>query len=252
MLLNQLSQQFVIHFDYNFFYPDICERWMPVLRRKYLPYNTMEDFINSQITQITFPGAGSPDMTQRVGPYDVKKRPGFQMDQIATKTLTLNIKNTESYIAYFVMRQQYDLFLKLGEVKPLYMGDLVVSLLDDGGFETVSYVYKQLSMTSIGDLNLQYSAQLGNFNTFSCQFDFNFYDVYLSDDSGRHRISTDYLTQKDAQMEFLDNEKNINRGVPRHVPVSTKSKLRELAQDFHPIRKGIDAGMLVTQLPEKK
>lgn len=66
------------------------------------------------------------------------------------------------------MRQQYDLFLKLGEVKPLYMGDLVVSLLDDGGFETVSYVYKQLSMTSIGDLNLQYSAQLGNFNTFSC------------------------------------------------------------------------------------
>lgn len=53
---------------------------MPVLRRKYLPYNTMEDFINSQITQITFPGAGSPDVTQRVGPYDVKKRPGYQMD----------------------------------------------------------------------------------------------------------------------------------------------------------------------------
>lgn len=166
---------------------------MPVLRRKYLPYNTMEDFINSQITQINFPGLTSNNVTQRVGAYDINKRPGYQVDQLVGKQISLQMKNTESYIAYFVMRQQYDLFLKLGNVKPLYMGDLVVSLLDDGGFETVSYVYKQLTMFSISDLNLQYSAQLGNFNTFTCQFAYNFYDVYLTDDQGRHRISTDYI-----------------------------------------------------------
>lgn len=86
------------------------------------------------------------------------------------------------------------------------MGNLVVSLLDDGGFETVSYVYKQLTMTSIADLNLQYSAQLGNFNTFTCGFAYNFYDVYLSDDTGRHLISTDYIIQQDAQKEYLDSD----------------------------------------------
>ena len=163
------------------------------------------------------------------------------------------MKNTESYIAYFVMRQQYDLFLKLGEVKPLYMGDLVVSLLDDGGFETVSYVYKQLTMYSISDLNLQYSAQLGNFNTFTCQFSYNFYDVYLTDDQGRHRISSDYIVQKDAPFEFLDsdNKKYPMPGTP-HEPISTKTQLRKIAENWHPTRRVYDPGMLSTEMPTNK
>ena len=166
----------------------------------------MEDFINSQITQITFPGTSASTAGQNIQGYAIQKRPGYELDQLMQKTITLSMKNTESYIAYFVMRQQFDLFLKLGQVAPLYMGNLVVSLLDDGGFETVSYVYKQLTMTSIADLNLQYSAQLGNFNTFTCSFAYNFYDVYLSDDTGRHLISTDYIIQKDAQKEYLDSD----------------------------------------------
>ena len=133
------------------------------------------------------------------------------------------------------------------------MGDLVVSLLDDGGFETVSYVYKQLTMFSISDLNLQYSAQLGNFNTFTCQFAYNFYDVYLTDDQGRHRISTDYIVQKDADFEFLDsdNKKYPQSGTP-HAPISTKAQLRKIAQDWHPVRKVVNPSMLSTEMPSNK
>jgi hypothetical protein len=150
------------------------------------------------------------------------------------------------------MRQQYDLFLKLGSVKPLYMGDLVVSLLDDGGFETVSYVYKQLTMTSISDLNLQYSAQLGNFNTFTCNFVYNFYDVYLSDDTGRHKIASDYIIQQDVQYEYLDsdNEKYPKATHPS-APISTKTQLRKMAENFHPVRKNIDMGLLSTEMTNK-
>lgn len=177
----------------------------------------------------------------------------MQMDMLMQKSITLSLKNTESYIAYFVMRQQYDLFLKLGNTKPLYMGDLVVSLLDDGGFETVSYVYKQLTMTQISDLNLQYSAQLGNFNTFTCGFVYNFYDVYLSDDSGRHKIASDYIIQQDAHFEYLDsdNEKYPQKSHPS-APISTKTQLRKIAEGFHPIKKGIDTGLLTTTLPQNK
>jgi uncharacterized protein Veg len=39
-------------------------------------------------------------------------------------------------------RHQYMLFLKLGQLTELYMPDIIVSLLDDGGFETVSYCYQ--------------------------------------------------------------------------------------------------------------
>ena len=103
-----------------------------MLKRRYLPYNTCEDFINAQITQVNFPGANTQNPSQNIGPYNVQKRPGLSLDQVVQKSLTLSIKNTESYIAYFMMRQQFDMFLKFGEkMKDLYMGNLVISLLDD-------------------------------------------------------------------------------------------------------------------------
>ncbi|MBO6272620.1 hypothetical protein J6O48_07550 [bacterium] len=58
-------------------------------------------------------------------------------------------------------RHQYMLFLKLGLLTELYMPNITVSLLDDGGFETVSYCYQQLTPTSLSDLSMSYAARLG-------------------------------------------------------------------------------------------
>ena len=124
----------------------------------------MEDFINAQITQINFPGINASPVGQTIGPYNIQKRPGFSVDSTGiNKQITLSIKNTESYIAYFVLRDQMNYFLKIGEqarvgMGQLFMPDIIVSLLDDGGFETACYVLKHLTMTSLSDLNLQYSA----------------------------------------------------------------------------------------------
>ena len=142
MLLNNLDQNFVISLDYNWFYPDVVQKWMPILERLYVPYQRAEDFFNAQIQAINFPGFSGGTVQQQGRMYPIEKRPGKQEDQIIDKTLTLTIKTTESYISYFMARHQYMLFLKLGQLTPLYMPDIIVSLLDDGGFETVSYCYQ--------------------------------------------------------------------------------------------------------------
>lgn len=91
---------------------------------------------------------------------------------------------------------------------PLYMGPVSISLLNDGGFETVSYVYRQLTPTSISDLNLQYSASLGNFNTFSMTFAYNYYDVFAMDAEGRRvKVTTEMDPQIDFSKEILNTEK---------------------------------------------
>ncbi len=56
MLLNNLDQNFVIALDYNWFYPDVVQKWMPILERLYVPYQRLEDFFNAQIQAINFPG----------------------------------------------------------------------------------------------------------------------------------------------------------------------------------------------------
>ena len=78
---------------------------MPVLKRRYLPYNTLEDFINGQITSVNFPGINSSPVSQIIGHYTIQKRPGTAADSTGVnKSITLTIKNTESYIAYFILR----------------------------------------------------------------------------------------------------------------------------------------------------
>ena len=229
---------------------------MPVLKRKYLPYNTLEDFINAQITSVNFPGINSSPVQQNIGHYVIQKRPGTAADSTGvSKNVTLNIKNTESYIAYFVLRQQMDYFLKIGEqakVGQLYMPDIVISLLDDGGFETVSYVLRQLTMTSLSDLSLQYSAGLGNFNTFTASFVYQFYDVYTVDENGRRLVSEPIFPQKDFDQEFLDSDNPKHNGNINLI--STKKNLRDLArnaQGLHSVSKNMNAAELSTMMPVK-
>ena len=134
---------------------------MPLLERMWIPYVTLEDFFNSQITAINFPGFSTSNVQQKGRLYNIQKRPSIQENMAIDKSLTLTVKATESYISYFVARHQYDLFLRLGQLTPLYMPNITVALLDDGGFETVSYCYQQLTPTSLGDLSMSYAARLG-------------------------------------------------------------------------------------------
>lgn len=228
MLLNNLDQNFVIALDFNWFYPDVSQKWMPILHRMYLPYLTLEDFFNAQIQSINFPGLSSSNVSQQGRLYKIQKRPSFQEDQLVDKTLTLTVKTAESYISYFVARHQYQLFLRLGQLTPLYLPNITVSLLDDGGFETVSYCYQQLTPTSIGDLSMSYAARLGQFNTFTWSFSYNYYDVYIRNANGeRELISKEYDPVQDGIDEILDLD-NPKYKQKTHQGISTKQKINAL------------------------
>ena len=191
MLLNRLSQQFCIYFDINTFYPGVENTWLPLLKKMSLPYMSIEDFMNSQIQSFNFPGFSSTNPTQQIGLYQVSKRPGKQMDQLMDKTFSITFKLTESYITYFIMRQQYGMFLKLIEVQDLYFAPITVSLIDDAGFETISYTYHQITPTSLSELDLSYAATIASYNTFNMNFTYNYFDIwYRTEDGNRILIDT--------------------------------------------------------------
>lgn len=232
MLLNSLSQAFVISFDINFFYPSVCEYFMPLMHRQWLCYNTVEDFMNSQISQVTFPGFGQQAAQQSIGMNPIAKRPGQQVDEFIDKSLTLTIKTTESLLSYFVCRKQYSEFLKIGQKMPLYMPSIRISLLNDGGFEIFTYIYKQLTPVNISQLDLSYSARLGTYNTFTWQFMYNFYEIWSTDGTGkRTKLNDIFIPQYDGPKEYLDSDKPIYKQKASQ-PISTKTRMRELANEF--------------------
>ena len=77
MVLNNLSQQFAIWLQPNTFYPEVNKLWKPYVKRMFLPYLTLEDFFNSQITQISFPSIGASTVQQRTQNYPIHKRGGL-------------------------------------------------------------------------------------------------------------------------------------------------------------------------------
>ena len=195
MLLNPLSQNYVIWFPANFFYNEVVTLWKPVFKRKFLPYLTIEDMFNAQITQISFPSISVSNVTQGLQNYQITKRSGKQLDHSMSKDITLTIKLSESYMTYFIARQQMDLYFQYGHghgIKNLYMSPLNVTILDEGGFENITYTYYQLTPQSLSDFDLSYSAKLGNFTTFTWGFKYNYFDIYYRDENGdRKKMNLD-------------------------------------------------------------
>lgn len=192
MILNNLAQQFVIYFDYNTIYPEVEEVWMPVIKKNAFPFLSMEDFIGSCIQAVDFPAFNANNISQNLGHYKVNKRTGFEMDAAMDKNITITFKLTESYISYFILRHQFDLYLKYYNVQELYWGPIKMALLDDTGLENIIYSFNQVTPTSISNISLSYAARVSQYNTFTMSFAYNYFDIWYRDvaNASLQRIGT--------------------------------------------------------------
>lgn len=200
----------VIYFGFNWVYPDVNDIWQPVIKRMYLPYRTTEDFLNAQIQSITFPSFSAPAVTQGRWQYEIHKRNGKEMDQLFPKEpINLTFKLTESYISYFIIRQQFDLYLKYFDIQPLYWGPITVSLLDDAGLETISYRFKEITPTNLSELDLSYAARLGTYNTFSIGFHYNYFEIWYRDaETGKLELGHKYKMIQDKNQRDMLTSRN--------------------------------------------
>lgn len=203
MVLNNLNQQFVIWFPPNWVYPEVEDVWMPVIRRMGLPYNTIEDFLNAQIQSLGLPGASMNNVTQQNGLMQVEKRAGFDIEHKMKKDITLTMKLSESYVTYFIMRQIMDFYYRIGEgAKELYLPSIRISLLDDAGYETISFNFYELTFNSLSDLSLTYASTIASNNTFTAGFHYNFLDVYYRDPMNPELLVSSNNPQKLQSLQF--------------------------------------------------
>ncbi len=194
MVLSNLSQMFVIYFSPNYFYPEVVDRWLPIIRRQTLPYVNLEDYMNAQIQSIDFPALSMQVVEQQMQNYKLVKRAGKQTDMLMDKNLTITMKLTESYTSYFIMRQQMDLYYKMIHTKGLYWSPIMIDLLDDQGHAIITYEEEQITPESISELPLSYAARLGSYNTFTLGVRYNFFNIwYLDAASGKMKKEYEYV-----------------------------------------------------------
>ena len=184
MILNNLSNQFVVRFPKGFFYQDIRKKWDPVVERLKLPYMNLEDFINACVQSISFPTVELNNVSQQQTMFDIQYRPGKELEPLLEKNLTITFKLTESFLSYWILFDQIEAFLAYEQTVPFWP-PMYVSFLDHKGFELVVFSYEKIVPTNLSQFEISYAQSAAQFNTFTMGIRYNRYNILrrISDDN---------------------------------------------------------------------
>jgi len=176
MILGSKNNSFRVTFPKNFLYPQIEEKYSKFIKKLNSPYESTIDYLNSSIQQITFPGANTETVRQTLHEDPVQWKAGYRMGIEFEREFDITFKNYEGYLNYWIMFEQLREYLDYDQ-KDEFMPNMSIQFLDYSGYEFVSLEYKQIIMRSITELDLNYSSNTPEFQTFSCGFSFNYFEL---------------------------------------------------------------------------
>ena len=176
-MLNARNNMFVIDIPADFFYLPVIERWQPYVQKLKLPFQTVEDFINSNILSLNIPDITLPTVTQQQGQYKASYYGGKELEPIIDKNLTITFKLTESYLTYWILFDQINFFLKYANEQECFFNPIFLTFLDNNGLAIVKFKFKMLTPTSLGSLDLSYAKTITDFSTFNLGLTYNRFEI---------------------------------------------------------------------------
>jgi hypothetical protein len=175
-ILNSKLNAFYVWIPKDFLYPEVRERWTPVVKRLKLQYQTLEDYINATIQSITFPELTLTPLEQPQTMYKIKYRGGKELEPILDKNLTITFKLTEGFITYWMLFDQIEMFQMYSDKVPFWPS-IYVSFLDHHGFELMSFEFQKIIPTGLSQFNVSYATVASEFNTFTFNMIYNRYKI---------------------------------------------------------------------------
>jgi len=160
----------------NFFYPEIIERWTPVVKRLKLPYNTLEDFFNASIQSITMPPVDLSSVEQQQSQFNIAYKGGKELEPVFEKTLDVTFKLTEGFITYWIIFDQIEKYL-LYQEDNVFWPAMYVSFLDLHGFELVAFEFNKIIPTGLSQFEVNYANTAADFNTFTLGLRYNRFNI---------------------------------------------------------------------------
>ena len=176
MILNSKNNNYIISFPKNFLYSTVQDRYWPMLKRLPLPYDSITDYMNASIQQFSFPGVNAENVEQTLYEDKVQWKGAYRLGKLMSKDFDMTFKSYEGYINYWMMHDQFREFLAYDN-KEEFLPNLTLSFLDQDGFELISIVFKQITMTSISELELNFSSNTSEFQQFTCGFHYNYMEI---------------------------------------------------------------------------
>lgn len=172
MILTSKNNNFIVRFNRGFFYPSIVERYETYLKRLPIPYENLHDYMTASIQACTFPALTAETVEQILYEDNYTSKGGLRLERYLSRDFSLTFKLYEGYINYWVMFDMFRAFYDLDN-KEKFLPDVTISFLDQTGFEFIAVELHQVLMTSISELELNYSSNTAEFKNFTMNFKYN-------------------------------------------------------------------------------
>jgi hypothetical protein len=180
MLLNNRQNGFIFNFPKKFFSERLEEKYHLYVKRMPIPYDTLRDFMNSTIQQISFPSLRSIDNVQQTRPGGFKQtyKSATTIQNLVNRDFNVAFKLGEGMINYWIMYESMVEFLDFSN-KSEYLPDLTLRLLDHQGIIMASVEFEQPIYTSLSEVQLNYSSTTPQFSTFTVGLRCNYVKIKL-------------------------------------------------------------------------
>ena len=182
MIINSRSSNFLFTFPKGFFSQCIIDKYTPYIKRNYLPYDTLENFMAAQIQSVTFPTISMEPVqqTRNLGKRQEYKN-SVPIADLFTRDLEVTFKTLDGYINYWIFLENAIDYLSF-ENKQLYFDDLQMRFLDQEGRVVLTTQYKGTYFKGMTEVTLSYSDNNPDFKTFTASFGFFKMDIFVDHD----------------------------------------------------------------------
>ncbi len=180
MILNARQNGFIFNFPKGFLYEEVVEKYGGYVKRMPIPYDTVTDFVNSTIQSINFPTLRGIDSVEQVRPGGFRQtyKSATTLQNLIQREFSVTFKLGEGFINYWIMYDQIVKFLDFQNPEQ-YFPEFRLMLLDNDGIIMASVVLQQILVTSLSEIQLNYSSSTPQFQTFSVGFRCNYVNLKL-------------------------------------------------------------------------
>ena len=182
MLLSARNNQFRFTFPRNFIPQSIADKYRPYLNR--MPGGLIKepiDFFNYGIQSMNLPGPSFDPVTQNDFPGNTRRfRTSLPKQELFDKSLTVTMQAFDGWINYWMAVEMFDYYYNLSGKQPFLPEGVGIQMMDGEGNVFVTVQLKNMIMNSISAMDLNFSSNTVEFQTFDIEFTYNILDIAVN------------------------------------------------------------------------
>lgn len=180
MILNSRNNLFEFRFPRKFIPAQVADKYREYLNR--IPGSVLSepiDYINYSIQGINMPGiAFDPVETAANDGTITYHRGSIPIQNTIQREFTVTLQLLDGFINYWIMLDTL-LYYYSKDVKEPYIEDVGLNILDAEGNIVASAKFEKIIFKEIGELELNMSTNVAEFNTFDCTFNYNKFNLKI-------------------------------------------------------------------------